>query len=283
MAIKRKSKNMKLISLDKKVPVKNSQGNGEQNKADNDNTEQKLKTIIKEDIAKKDEEVSSKLTNALQGLSGKTEKERENSLVDIEKSKNEGKISEVQKDKITEKKNELAKNDPRGYGKMMAKVINEKIKEFKVEIDKLGQATKEKLVKLQNGEFTSDIEVRQVEEKVSEKVSEEVANVELNGLLTEAQKILNGVVNNLQSQLKKIKKDLYGIKFSTNPYQQKAYQQQESKVEKLLKNLESYSQTQPPKSNFFRPEMVIPVSLAVILVTVVAIVVVKRKKRMKVK
>jgi len=129
-------------------------------------------------------------------------------LAEIEKSKNEGKISEEQKAKITEKKDELANKNPQGYGRMMAEVLERKIAEFKLQIDKLGQVITDKLNKLKNGEFTSDTEVRQAEEEISEVVSEEVAVVETDNLLTQAQKVLNATAGDLKKQLEKIKKDL---------------------------------------------------------------------------
>src|SRR5205085_1406276 len=110
---------------------------------DNDSRESKRVKVeeeVKQDQTKRNEEVSAKITEALQGLSeNTTDQEKENKLVEIEKSKNEGKISEEQKAKITEKKDELAIKDPQGYGRMMAEVLERKIAEFKLQIDKLGQ------------------------------------------------------------------------------------------------------------------------------------------------
>jgi hypothetical protein len=137
---------------------------------------------------------------------------------------------------------------------MIAKVIEQKINEFKVEITKLGQEIGEKLTRLKNGEFVSDKEVRQIEEEVSNKVSGEVANIELNDLMNQAQKILKGSVDSLRGQ-----------------------------VEKLLKDLENFSQnytTQQPKSGFFRPEIIIPLGL-IVVVFGIGIVVFKKRKSVK--
>ncbi|CAG8475321.1 6983_t:CDS:2 [Paraglomus occultum] len=240
----------------------NNSGNNKKRKnGGNDNDSRETKRVkveeeVKQNQTKKDEEVSAKITNALQGLSkNTTDQEKENKLAEIEKSKNEGKISEEQKTKITEKKDELAKNDPQGYGKMMAEVLEKKINEFKVEIDKLGQIIQDKLNKLKNGEYTSDVEVRQVEEEVSEKVSEEVAVVETDNLLNQAQKVLNATA---------------------------AYQTKKDKVEKALKDLENVSQNKTQETGFFRPEVIVPVSILAVL-AVVAIVIVRRRKQAKVK
>jgi hypothetical protein len=209
---------------------------------------------VKQDIAKNDEEVSNKLTNLLQGMAGKTEEEKESDLAEIEKLKNEGKVYENQKDKINEKKDELAKNNPQGYGKMMAEILEKKIREFKVEITELAQAIREKLNQLKNGEITSDSEVRQAEEEVSVAVSEEVAKVELKNFMTEAQKLLKSTANKLQQPIEEMKKRLYNFKFSTNVFQQKAYQTEKSQVEKLERELENYS----VKSNAIQPTDVLP-------------------------
>ena len=255
---------------------------------DNDNDSRESKRVkveeeVKQDQTKRNEEVSAKITEALQGLSeNATDQEKENKLAEIEKSKNEGKISEEQEAKITEKKDELANKNPQGYGRMMAEVLERKIAEFKLQIDKLGQVITDKLNKLKNGEFTSDTEVRQAEEEISEVVSEEVAVVETDNLLTQAQKVLNATAGDLKKQLEKIKKDLWSLKLSTNPYQQKAYQTKKDKVEKALRDLENFSQNNTQQPGFFRPEVIVPVSLLVVLV-VAAIVIVRRRKQAKVK
>src|SRR5271163_5010912 len=123
----------------------------------------------RQDNAKKDEESAAKLNNVLQGFlnyKDKTKEEKERNLKEIENLKNQGGAYEQQKDRINNKKDELAKSDPVGYGKMVARVIQQKVNEFKVEITKLGNEIKEKLTKLQNGEILSDDEVRAVEEEV---------------------------------------------------------------------------------------------------------------------
>src|SRR6185437_14944419 len=121
----------------------------------------------------------------------------------------------------------------------LLELFSKKMNEFKVEVTKLGQEIKEKLTKLKSGEFTSDTEVREIEEEVSNKISGEVANIELNNLLTQAQKITKGSIDNLQSQLKKVREGLYGFSISSNSFQQGAYQQQKLKVEKMLKELKN--------------------------------------------
>ncbi|CAI2176246.1 12686_t:CDS:10 [Funneliformis geosporum] len=204
-----------------------------------------------------DEEVNIKLSNDLQGLSSKDDKKIEHFLADIEKLKNKGKTYEEQKDKIAEKKDELAQEDPSGYAKMIARVIQKKIDEFKVEVARLGQEIKEKLIRLQNSEFTNDKEVREIEEEVSNEVSGEVANIELSNLMTQAQKILKGSVDNLKSQLKKAREDLYSFSIG--------------------KNISRNDNAQQPKSSFFRPEVIVPLGLVSVL-GVVAITAVSEKK-----
>ncbi|CAG8707974.1 673_t:CDS:2, partial [Ambispora leptoticha] len=257
---------------------KGSGGNGKKGKNnDNNNDSQepkraKIEEEVKQDQAKKDEEATNTLTNDLAGLASKSDQEKEQSLVDIEKLKNQGGVYGQRKEEIKEKKDELAKKDPQGYGKIIAKVIQQKMKEFKVEINKLGSEIKEKIKKLQNGEITNDEQVREIEEEVSEKVSEEVANVETNDLLAQAQNLLKGTAGNLKSQLEKIKKGLYSLKLSINPYQQKAYQLQKPRIEKALKDLESLSQNnthQPNKSGFFQPKVIISLGLLAVLALVV--------------
>ncbi|CAG8833308.1 25084_t:CDS:10, partial [Gigaspora margarita] len=88
---------------------------------------------------------------------------------------------------------------------------------------------------------------------------------------------------NLVEQQIEVESDL---KFSTNIYQQKAYQLEKPKVEKALKDLESFQNntTQPTKSGFFRPEVIVPLALVIVLVAaVVTVVVIRRRKQLKLK
>ncbi|CAI2199464.1 16448_t:CDS:2, partial [Funneliformis geosporum] len=143
------------------------------------------------------------------------------------------------------------------YGKMIAQIIRQKINEFKVEIAKLGEKINTKLARLENGEVTSDTEVRGIEEEISEEVSQEVANVEVNNLLIQAQNLLNGAADKLKSQLK-----------------------EKNEVEQALRKLEIGSQNtnQPTKSGFSRPEVIIPVCLGLFMIVVVAALIIRNKK-----
>ena len=164
---------------------------------------------------------------------------------------------------------------------MMAEVLERKIAEFKLQIDKLGQAITDKLNKLKNGGFTSDTEVRQAEEEISEVVSEEVAMVETDSLLNQAQKVLNATAGDLKRQLEKIKKDLWSLKLSTNPYQQRAYQTKKDKVEKALQDLENISQNNTQQPGFFHPGVIIPIGLLVVVLVAGIIVLVRKRKQAK--
>jgi hypothetical protein len=266
----------------------NKGGNDKKRKNEGDDDSQKSKRTkveeeVKQEQAKSDEENANKLANDLVNLNSKNAEERKQSLADIEKLKNQGGVYEKKKEEIEAKKDEAAKSDPQGYGRMIAEIIQKKIDEFKVEIAKLGNEIKEKLERLKNGNFSDDNEVRKIEEEVSDKVSKEVANVEVNDLLAQAQKLLNNKAGELKGQLEKIKKGLWSLKITDNPYQQKAYQLKKDEVEKALKGLENFQSQQPSSKGFFRPEVIIPLSLSIVVLAVVAAVVIRRRKLAKVK
>ncbi|CAI2181524.1 20004_t:CDS:10 [Funneliformis geosporum] len=227
----------------------NDSGNNKKRKnenEDNNHSREPKRTKIEEEIkqnqAKSDEKNSNKLVNDLTNFNSKNEAEKKQSLADIERLKNQGGVYESQKEQVKEKKDEAAKSDPQGYGKMIAQIIRQKINEFKVEITKLGEKINTKLAQLENGEVTSDTEVRSIEEEISEEVSQEVANVETNNLLTQAQNLLKGA---------------------------STYQSKKKEIEQTLSKLEIVSQNtnQSTKSSPFRSEVIIPVGLGLLMIT----------------
>lgn len=246
---------------------------------------EKIQKELDQARAKEEEKARAKLTNDFQGFSDNVDfnsQKTEEIFTNVEelKSARENNVYEEQKEEIEAKKDELAQKDFQGYSKLIAKVIQQKIDNAKVEIDKLGDQIKTKLNKLKKGEVSGSIEARQIEEEVSEKISEEVANVEVNNLLTQVQNLLSGAVNDLENQLAKIKRDFYSLKSSLNPFQQKAYQEKYQEVNQSLNALESISLNVQPSTSepsLFRPEVVIPVVLVVALMAVVWIKVRKRK------
>ncbi|CAI2177562.1 2442_t:CDS:10 [Funneliformis geosporum] len=241
----------------------NDSGNNKKRKnenEDNNHSREPKRTKIEEEIkqnqAKSDEKNSNKLVNDLTNFNSKNEAEKKQSLADIERLKNQGGVYESQKEQVKEKKDEAAKSDPQGYGKMIAQIIRQKINEFKVEITKLGEKINTKLAQLENGEVTSDTEVRSIEEEISEEVSQEVANVETNNLLTQAQNLLKGA---------------------------STYQSKKKEIEQTLSKLEIVSQNtnQSTKSSPFRSEVIIPVGLGLLMITVVMTALIIRNKQEK--
>jgi len=90
-------------------------------------------------------------------------------------------------------------------------------------------------------------------------------------------------VKHLKEELDKVKKGLYGFQSTTNIYQQSIYKDKEKDVKQMLEKLENHSfqnTTQPPKSDFFRPGVIIPLGLLVVAMIVgVAVVIVKKKRK----
>ncbi|CAI2168867.1 6472_t:CDS:2 [Funneliformis geosporum] len=262
-----------------------SQINEEEEKAKTEERE-KIQKELEQKRAEEEEKARAKLTKDFQEIPDNVDfdnQKTEEIFTNIEelKSSRESNVYEEQEEEIKEKKDKLAEKNFQGYGKFMAKLIQKKIDGAKVKIDKIGGQIKAKLDKLMNGETSSVVETRQIEEEVSEKVSEEVAKVEVDNLLTQAQNLLSGAVSDLENQLGKLKRDFYSLKSSLNPYQRKACQERYREVSQSLKALESISlnKVQPSISepSLFRPELVIPVALVVALMVALLIKVRRRK------
>ena len=124
----------------------------------------------------------------------------------------------------------------------------------------------------------------ELENKVSEKIGQKGALNTLNYWLKQAKELVENAkkytVKHLQARIRKVKKGLYSFQSTTNVYQQSAYQSKEKDVKEMLEKLENHSQniTQPTKSGFFRPEVIIPVVLLVVVVIAGAVVIVRRKR-----
>jgi hypothetical protein len=95
--------------------------------------------------------------------------------------------------------------------------------------------------------------------------------------------VKKGTKEHLQAELRKVQKGLQSFQFSTNTYQQSAYQKEENQVKQMLDKLENHSfqnnTTQPTKSGGFRPEIVVPVALLAVAAVVVGAVAIVRKRK----
>ena len=116
--------------------------------------------------------------------------------------------------------------------------------------------------------------INKIYQKGNDKIVEEKIN--------ELEKIKENKIDNQEEKIEKIKKELLELENSTNVYKIISYQKYKSKIEKLLKNLETHS-TQidnSQKPSLFRKEIIIPLSLGVIILLVVGLIVI-RKRRLK--
>ncbi|CAG8644115.1 7776_t:CDS:2, partial [Scutellospora calospora] len=114
-----------------------------------------------------------------------------------------------------------------------------------------------------------------------EKIIYEAFDLVCNGeeLLSGTQAILQKSRKNITERVKKdikiIQEQIKSFKSGANSYLTSFYQNDKSKIEKLEKDLENISTsntTQSPKSGFFRPRVMVPLALALVLVTTLAIV-----------
>jgi len=125
---------------------------------------------------------------------------------------------------------------------------------------------------------------KKLEEKVATKkhswsLSQKLSEWQ-NWLKTKAAKL---AVDHLEAETRKIKQHIYNLKSSTNFFKQQAYKNNEAEVNNLLADLNTISQKNqtvaPAKKGFFRPGVVIPVSLLLVLGLVAVVILVKRRRK----
>lgn len=271
----RKKKNDKLV-------VENTQS------GDKDKKNKSDEFVSRQEVAKKSQAVGHELSQLIHEAQALNSYEQlAVKIKEIDKHREEEVYKQFQ-EQIKQLKITLGSLDKGKYRESIVKGIKNKLDESGIKESDLDEATKNKLAKIKSGEIQDTSEIDEVENKIVAKTGEKNAENALNSWLQQAKKLLESTKSStadyLYQELKKIKKGLYDFQYSTNIYQKKIYQTRAKDVQAMLSKLENYSvpTKQTSSDGLFRPEIIVPVSLLTV-VAVAALVIVRRKKRMKVK
>ncbi|MCE8159303.1 MAG: hypothetical protein I3270_01885 [Candidatus Moeniiplasma glomeromycotorum] len=230
-------------------------------------------------------ENSAKLDNLLQKFSNKDKTVNKNELADDLRTVNEN-LGEVKNQtKNQEVKEVMRENDPEAYFEAFVKWVKEEMEVCQIKDDEL-EANEKKLI---NGEITDSNQSKQVEKALEEKIITKKHSWSFRQKLNEWQNWLkneaaNLAVNHLEEEVKKIKRQIYSLKFSSNFLKTKAYQENEAKTNQLLAEINNISQKNQPNSS---PSASWPKTLgigALIVVPVVLVVggiIVRQRSRIK--
>ena len=243
----------------------------------------------REENFKRNKTIDSELSRLIKEAQTQTTyEELEAKIEEIDKYQGEMSYDE-RKEEIKQLKNKLGDLNKDKYREKIVKKITNELEESGIKESDLDEEAKEELSKLRNGEINDIGKINELENKINTKTGEKKAENNLNSLLEQAKKLVEGVTRGtadfLQKELRKIKKDLYSFSFSNNVYWKSAYQNKENDVKQMLTKLENYSvqnnATQQPKSSFFRKEIVIPFSLLAIILTGAVVIVIRRRRQLK--
>jgi hypothetical protein len=231
-------------------------------------------------LSKKKEELGSKierLVNEAGGLIGDYEK-LEAKINEIEKYQEEEAYQEYQED-VEELKTKLNELDKDKYREGVSRRVEDKLKEVGEKESGLSEEEKNDLEKIKNGSVTELNKINEVENKIVARISKKNFSNLLNNLLEEANELVKNIAKGTADKLKKLRKGLYNFQFNSNVYCQEIFKEKETEVESALNKLAtlSYPETSQGEDSWFRPEVVIPVSLVSFLV--IGIVLVIRKSR----
>jgi curved DNA-binding protein CbpA len=232
------------------------------------------------DFSERNEKTSKKLQALIheaKNLIGSREK-LEAKISEIEKYQEE-EVYQEYREEIEQLKTKLNELDENKYREGVARRIEDKLKEVGEKEDNLSEEEKNDLEKLKNGSVTELNEVAKIENKIVARASKNNFSNLLNNLLKEANELVENVVKGTADKLRTLRKSLYNFRFSSNVYCQEVFRENETKIESALNKLASvsYPENSQEKVGWFRPEVVIPVSLVSFLV--IGIVLVIRRSR----
>ncbi|MCE8163618.1 MAG: hypothetical protein I3273_05640 [Candidatus Moeniiplasma glomeromycotorum] len=208
------------------------------------------KLLAEIDQQKKLKENGAKLDNLLQKFSNKTKTISKNELADDLKAVNEELGEAKNQTKSQKVKEVIRENDPEAYFEVFVKWVKAEMEVCQIKDNELEDKEK----KLINGEITDLDQAKQVEKELEEKIITKKHSWSFRQKLNEWQNWLkneaaNLAVNHLEEEVKKIKRQIYSLKFSSNFLKTKAYQENEAKTNQLLAEINNISQKNQPNSS----------------------------------
>jgi hypothetical protein len=233
---------------------------------------------------------SSKLDDLKANFSNKDEPCSNKVFAETLKEANKNIGDQENEVKVQELKQEMRERDPEIYFETFVKWVEEELKVIEVSKDELEEDERN----LIEGKITDQSKAKETEKRLEEKIETKKQSQSFSQKINEWQNWLKTTaaemaINHFQEEAKKIKKHVYSLKFSTNPFKRNAYKNNQQRVNNLFSELNAISQTQdiqtpppPTEKSLFRPEVVIPVSL-VAVAAIFATVIIRRKKRLKAK
>jgi hypothetical protein len=239
---------------------------------------------------KEDKARSSKLDDLKEKLSNDNDKQQNNKVfAEVLKEANKNIGNQENEVKVQELKQEMREKDPEIYFETFVKWVEEELKVIEVSKDELEEDERN----LIEGKITDQNKAKETEKRLEEKIETKKQSQSFSQKINEWQNWLKTTavemaINHFQEQAKIIKKHVYSLKSSTNPFKRNAYEANKQRVNNLFSELNAISrtldiQTVPPtKKNLFRPEVMVPVSLVAVLAIAFAVII-RRKKRIKAK
>lgn len=200
-------------------------------------------------------------------------------------------------------KKAMMEQDPEKYFESFAKWVEEEERKIEEEKKKLKETDTDSEIEYDEEEkrfLNGQIDDQQKKEQVAKRIEEKI-NVkrktwsfwkwlkELREWLKVKAKLLKK--NNkvaFDQKKEQIKQEIENKKNSSNSYTQQAYQKNKQQAEALLRELDNISQNNqtvsPNEKGFFRPEVMVPLSIFVaVVLAIVAAVVIRKRKQVKVK
>ena len=277
----------------------NDSGNNKKRKNDGDSDSpeakrlrtEEVKNNVKQGISQKNEEGSQKLSELLSRAKNTNDyEELKGILQDISKYEGE-EFYIARQDEVKEARNKLGSLNESKFRNDVVKELQDKLAANGIDESKLSEEERKKINQLKSGEITDVNKISEAVNELSESANKEGTKSRLNELLAKAEALVKGTIKGsadyLKKQAKEVQEGLYSFVYGTNSYEKDAYQSNQEKITSALNKLENRSfcnTNQPDKSGFFRPEVIIPVSLAAVaLIGITAAVIIRKRKQIKLK
>ena len=238
-------------------------------------------TEIYQEIAKKEKEIHDELERLIseaQTLNDYGTLEAKIKEID----KRQGELEyESQQTVINQLKVKLANLDKDKFKQESKQRVENLIKsDENVKKDDFNEEVQQALTELENIKEEKSVErISELESIVNEGVNEQKSKSKLEQLLQKVEKVLREGAKATVEQVQKIKKELHGFYHSNNKFEKLAVDSKEDKVKEAMLKLENYSTSiQPTKPSFFRPAVIIPLSLLAVVGIGVIVMLVRNRR-----
>ncbi|CFW92880.1 protein of unknown function [endosymbiont DhMRE of Dentiscutata heterogama] len=220
---------------------------------------------------RREKQTSQKVNENVNDMKNKTGEELNEKIKENDEA-SDTRAYEEKKEEIQTQKKRSALEDPNKYRRNVAiPGIKETMAKNDIREDELDDETKRDWEKLKNGEIQGE-EIVEKEIKIKQSISRQGAEKKVNFFRNEVEIALK---SGKKERIEKLKMQMIEFINADNVF----YESKKSEVRSLLSKLDNYKQQKNNSLEKFPWKVVVPVSLLAVMLIIIALVVIRKRKR----